>query len=725
PIFPPPFMCPISSGWRAVWRALFAAVCLSLTLPLSAQTIWSGAADNSWSNPANWSLGVPSSTLATPSNITFSTNDANGDVLTLDGTYYVNQFTIEKLNYGVTEKSLMNTGTEGSKLVFVANGAILPTLNLTMLLDSEPTSPTDNTPRSLLFGANIEIADDLTLTRTGGIGSVSSPYNSRFRRIFFDGVISGDGKLTINSNSTSNAGHIAFRNHNTFTGDIDMQNGYLLQTYADSLGAADKLITFGATGNVTWDMTSTSIVQGDSIGQDIALPSVTSRYVLFNAGNAQRQLIFSGDITGSASHTATQRSVHLIGQRNEQLIFTGETMTFGGQVYARYDTEFVVAAGNASGVAWENVKSVYLNQEVATTTAALSNNSAFLLRGDLTFNGPIEIADGESTAGTPARDIISIGQVNDQGTSTSFDATFTGKINNAENDYRSLNLVAESGGSATFTGDVLVAGGQGLFVNRIINSATSGGSLHFYEATPTGTVIIGSAGRIGQASTGTATAGTAEIQRGTLLVNTTSFYAPVEVQSGARLGGTGTITGLVSVLTGGKLEPGSGTTSPSFTSEIGTLKVTGDVTLNSGASLILQVAGPTFNIGSTAIVDVPTVFAANLDDVGNHDHLSLTGSLSVTSPGTIQYSPVGDYIISAGDAFHLLDFASLSLGTLTTDQVFSLPDVSLLNPDWSWNYSLFADYGLLVITTSIVPEPSRAMLLCLGLIWVGGARRRR
>lgn len=684
-----------------------------------AQTVWTGAVDNSWSNPANWTLGVPGSDPLLPGQVTFGSNDLNGDVLTLDGIYYLNQLTLEKANYGVTEKALMNTGTAGSKIIFKADGAVLPTLNIAMLLDSEPTSPNDNTPRSFAIGADIELADDLTFTRTGGIGSVTSPYASRFRRIFFNGVISGSGKLTINSNTTSNGGHILFRNHNTFTGDIDMQTGYLMQTYADGLGAADKTITFGSAGNVTWDLTSTSIVQGDTIGHHLVLPSTTSRYLLINAGSAQRQLVFTGDISGSSAHSASQRSLWLIGQRNQQLVFAGDSMTFGGLVYTRYDTEIVVAGGNAAGVAWENVKQVSLNLEVTATTAALSNNSAFLLRGDLSFNAPIDIADGESTAATPARDIVSIGQVNHSG--TGFDAAFNGRINTLENDYRALNLVSESGGSATFNGDVLVAGSQGWFVNRVINSATSGGAASYYEALPTGTVIIGTDGRVAQAATGTASAGVAEVLGGTLVVNTNEFFSDVDVLNGARLGGAGLVTGGITVRSGGLLEPGSGLTSPAFSSSTGTLRVAGDVTLEAGAILRLQVAGATFNIGSTPLEDVASVFASQLENVGEHDLLNVTGALSVAAEGTLQFSPVDDFVPSYGDAFHLLDFASLSTNSLTTAQIFDLPDLSLINPNWSWNDDLFASHGIIMV----VPEPTRLVLLGAGLVGGLTGRRRR
>ncbi len=60
------------------------------------------------------------------------------------------------------------------------------------------------------------------------------------------------------------------------------------------------------------------------------------------------------------------------------------------------------------------------------------------------------------------------------------------------------------------------------------------------------------------------------------------------------------------------------------------------------------------------------------------------------------------------------------MGSLTTEQIFSLPDVSQLNAAWSWNYDLFSSHGLVIV----VPEPSRTMLAGLGVLCMLGRRRR-
>jgi hypothetical protein len=691
---------------------LGACACLS---PVEAQSIWTGAVNNSWSTAGNWTEGIPGTVSGSPSQVTFDTQDANGDTLTLDNVFYLNSLVVKPLNYGVTEKVLAATGTEGSRLIFQKMGDVLPTIHIETLANTAVSS--GNLTRDLAFRTDIEIADDLTLTRIGGIGTVTTGSQRIFRTIFY-GVVSGSGKLTINNNSTSNASRIWFDNHNTFTGDIDMQRGYLFQNYADSLGAADKTITFGSLGSVTWDLTSSNInaANGATIPYDIVTPAGAAYNLLINGATVNRQLVFTGDITGSANHTANDRSLHLISQGSQQMVFAGERMTFGGRVFMRYGSEVVLAAANEEGKAWENVDLIMLAQEITTSVSTATNNSSLVLRGGFTLDAPVEVS--KRAAGSTGRDKISLGQVNHQG--TAYDAVFNGRVNVLESDYRSLNLISESGGSATFNGAVTVAGNQGLLVNDIVNSSSSGGTLNYYESAPLGTVVFSSTSRLGAAVTGTGTAGTAEVLRGTLLVNTTSFYAGVNVLSGAQLGGSGSITGNVVVSEGGRLQPGEGVTSPAFTSSLGGLTITGNVGLTGAASLVFQVAGATFNVGNTAIGDIPSVYASSLALVGEHDYLEVTGSLTAETVGSIQFSTVGEFQPMWGDAFHLLDFGSLVTGVYTPREVLDLPDLSLINPDWVWNTDLFVSHGLLLV----VPEPSRMALLFLALGGCGMRRRR-
>lgn len=679
---------------------ILATLVLLLAAPLlHAQSVWQGTVDNSWATAGNWSGGAPSTISGSPSSITMGSADLNGDSLTLDGTYYVNSMVVAAADYLAATKQLAANGTAGSKLVFQAtSGGVNPVLTLNMLA----TSPVID-HRSLTLGADMVLEDNLTLTRVGG-GSTTT-----FRRVLLDGVISGDGDLIITSNSTSSGGRILFNRHNTFTGDVYIRNGYVAQAYADSLGAANKTLYFTDAGAVTWDLTASTINAangGTTIGYNIALSTLTgARTLLLHGGTDTRQLRFTGNLTGGSTVPSVV-SLWLIAQNNQQMIFEGANMTFGGKVTARYGSEVVLAAANASGVAWENVSEISWSETVLAGT----HQSGFLLRGDFTFNGVVSVTNTTSAI----TDILSIGQINHNG--ESFDATFNGDISILESDYRAVNLLAEAGGSATFKGDIIVAAEQGMNVNNLVNAATSGGTLKYYEAAPTGTVVIGSTARVASTLNGTGTIGVADVQRGTLLVNTSHFYGNVDVQAGAKAGGTGTITGEVFLYggaPGGTLAPGAGGTAP-----IGSLTVAGNVYVSSGAAVVFEVNGATFNVGGTAIADIPSLFASQLDDVGNHDYLEITGTLNLSAAGSLQFQALNGYTPTWGDAFHLLDFAFLNSGILTNEQMWSLPD--LANPDWEWNYDLFFQHGILVVT----PEPTRALLLVMALTSALLRRRR-
>ena len=80
-----------------------------------------------------------------------------------------------------------------------------------------------------------------------------------------------------------------------------------------------------------------------------------------------------------------------------------------------------------------------------------------------------------------------------------------------------------------------------------------------------------------------------------------------------------------------------------------------------------------------------------------------------------------------GQVFNLLDWGSFSSG-LTLGTGFSsggvvgdlyLPDLSLSG--FAWDTSAFATHGILVV----VPEPSRAFFILLGLLGLMLRRRRR
>jgi autotransporter-associated beta strand protein len=119
---------------------------------------------------------------------------------------------------------------------------------------------------------------------------------------------------------------------------------------------------------------------------------------------------------------------------------------------------------------------------------------------------------------------------------------------------------------------------------------------------------------------------------------------------------------------------------------------------------------------------------------GNHDFINLTaGTLSLGSrsggagTGTVSVLNSG-YVAGAqkGDVFNLIDWTGVMAGTFATTgftQGGAIGDLDLpnLSGDLFWDTSAFATYGVIVV----VPEPSRALLLLLGLFGLMIRRRRR
>ena len=98
------------------------------------------------------------------------------------------------------------------------------------------------------------------------------------------------------------------------------------------------------------------------------------------------------------------------------------------------------------------------------------------------------------------------------------------------------------------------------------------------------------------------------------------------------------------------------------------------------------------------------------------------GTVSVRNNG---YTP------AFGDVFNLLDwvnagamggtFSATTSGNFTTGGAWDDIDLPTLSPDYAWDTSAFASHGVLVV----VPEPSRALMLMLGLLGLMIRRRRK
>jgi hypothetical protein len=124
--------------------------------------------------------------------------------------------------------------------------------------------------------------------------------------------------------------------------------------------------------------------------------------------------------------------------------------------------------------------------------------------------------------------------------------------------------------------------------------------------------------------------GTITLAGGTFLIDgSTASTSPVAVNSGATLGGKGTVAGPVTINSGATLAPGD--------NGVGAL-ATGALTINTGGTFAVEIGGKTAGTG--------------------YDQVNVSGAASLG--GTIIVSIVNGFTPSAGDSYQVLTFTSKS-----------------------------------------------------------------
>lgn len=512
-------------------------------------------------------------------------------------------------------------------------------------------------------------------------------------------VISGSNGLI-----KTGAGMLQLTGASTFTGGVNLQGGGLVISLSSTPTSGTVTngpigtgtLTIGNNTTITADGTARTIANAVTVAGDFTLgvrgPTVPS-------ATTTAALTLSGPVAwGSTSHQVTVNS-------NPSTVQTisGAVSGTGAIVKTGIGT-MAITGNNSATLNWTDAGDVKVNEGTLRVAAdsSLGATPATATAGNIMLNGGA-LGNTATMTLSPNRG-IAVGDATGSGTgiletATSTTLTYDGVITNngtgADHLLKTGAGTLSLGGASTYSGHTTIATGT--------LTLTANGSINNSDRI---TVNTGATFTVSAVSSG------------------------YSVKSGQTLEGGGTVNGNVTLASGATLAPGTVENRAADK-----LTFTNVVTLNSGSVVKLEINAPTFTSTDN--------FGGNLPGSAGYNSYVATngvgqGSNDLLSAGTLTQNVGGQIVVLAsaimpveGQIYNLIDWTtafnvSSNLGDLyrtgandsSTD--LDLPDISASG--LVWDLTNFASAGVLVV---VVPEPSRCMLLMLGLAAFLGRRRRR
>ena len=667
---------------------LFGAVVLAL--PAVAGTTWDGGGANaSWGTANNWSGNALPPFDGTQS-ITIGSGFVSGTILTLDGTRYIKDLTI-------------NTST-----AFTISAGTGGTLNLR----------SGNITRQNVSGIQI-ISAGIVLGDPTGVNAYTGTWN-----------IAGTNSLNINGNITetggsrsldkNGAGTVILSGTNTFTGGLTLTAGIVSISSNNNLGASSGGLIFnGGTLQVTQNVIGTRAITMTGAGTfDVAIGKTMEESGVIS-GNGALSLTSFGTLilSGSGSNgTGSTNIAGLLSIRGTVSLGTGN-VAFNTGILELGNSNFTRALGIAAGqvnmsnssgfAAYGADRVVNLGGSGATVTWASGNfltaANAVLYLGDFTADHTVDFQNGINlnAATRSFQTLRGVGSVPEAKLSGVISGTGTSNfsldgvsgyaagsviLSNGSNSYAGTttvnagnllltanatgtagNTVLGSGSSEILVGNTSGAYDAGLLTNSAVTisrniRAQSGntgvitlGGNSSSASTFSGSIFLGTNSGAGKSVTLTATSGGTTTFSG-VIQDATSVSGPgLVTKSGA---GTIVLSG-VNTYAGGTSIDG-GTLSISQSSNLGAN--TGGLTINAGTLEITTGFSTnrifTFtNAASTVQVDSAQTFTIASAIIGG-------GTLNKTGAGKLVLSGANTYTGAMVIAGGIVDIQNaLALGT--------------------------------------------------------------
>lgn len=545
---------------------------------------------------------------------------------------------------------------------------------------------------TLQWGSTFTLSSNRGITLLAGGGTLDLQTNSTT----YAGKITGVGGLTKLGNGT-----LTLSGANDYAGQTNLSAGILVVNHNQALGSSAGATSVAATG-----------------------------ILRLNAGI-----------------TVTGEKLIINGPGNNQ----GNLQVQGGA--ATWAGDIVINASNARiGTGADGVLTVsgVISDGAASELGISAQGGMVILSGANTYSGPTTMIRGVLRLGAdntlPSNTILSLltnvvvtetVAVDLYGSDQTISALRVGVVSNVDN----LDVTNSQSGAASV-----------LTLNQNTNTTYSGrisGNLELVKD-GTGTLTLTNTYNTAAptATTNTYT-GKTTIRGGTLALSGTGNLEGtpwIQVDSGATfsisgrtggsytlnsqvLTGTGSVNGTLIVSGSSHIAPGSSS---------GTLAAAGDglgqlsfnnLTLSGSGLPTLRMALQLGGTPSNAAGGNPADFA-NASSGGQYDSVNVSGALGLNAGSTIRIDLDAGYTPQLGDVFNLFDWGSINpdadgaggAGAWTVADLDLAAANAMLGNGWYFETDLFLQHGILYIA---VPEPSRMLLLVMGMLTVFGRRRRR
>ncbi|RYF40193.1 MAG: transporter, partial [Comamonadaceae bacterium] len=500
----------------------------------------------------------------------------------------------------------------------------------------------------------------------------------------YAGNMSGTGSLTKNGVTSA----VILTGTNTYAGPTNVDSGILVVGNGGTAGTLGTgALALGGNGLVIFDRSDTAVVTNDISGNGVVAYSLngsgttvftgnntTTGLVSINAGTLQ---VGNGGTTGNLGTGSISNNGALVLRRSDA-ITVANTIYGSGSLTNAGGSVTLTANNSYAGTTTINAGGT-LQVGNGGTTGSLGGGNV-INNGTLVFNRSAPINFGNSISGSGGLTVAAASQVELQAVNTYTGTTTvnaggyllvepTGTlgagnlvVDGSLNLQNVSNITGDISGSGTFT---LLTGSSAVLTGANTHTGATniatGATLQIGDGNGTGALGTGPVNNSGALVfnrnntvsvanpiafggsltqngagnlilTGANTySGATTVNAGTLSVNGSIASSNVTVNTGAILGGTGTV-GNTTITSGGVLAPGN---------SIGTLNVAGNLTFNTGS-----------------------IYRVEADAAGNADRINASGTATING-GTVDvqaqagtYFPFTNYTILSAAGGRTGNFAS-------------------------------------------------------------------